>query len=555
MPDEGVFCPECGAKQEPQQTVVPPVIEDNLFFDLNLKPVDDEEITVFEEPAVVEEAPVCEEIPAPEETPVCEEQLDPDSKRCESCGAVIPLDSRFCPECRARQRDAAPVNIVRKTVDPAQLNRAKEAVQNLIPPQVKGAFQKYKKLIPLAAGGLAILVLALILVLSMMKPRINLNDYITIYAEGYEGYGYVQVEFDRAGFYQDHGKNLVKTLQATDETAKLATSLFGNAEENEIAHTMACEAFLSECVDAHLTNGEMLKKGDVATLRWICKDATALNKYGCKLRYKDIEYTVKSLQEAKTFDPFEGMELVFEGVAPYGRAYMEGEPVSPAAQGMRFDVDPSGDLSNGDNVTVTINSHQDNIVQYCIENYGMVPETLTKEVTVSGLDSYVLQNAQISKDALQTMQQQAQDVYNARMAKNPQEGETLAGFQYVGNYLLVNKDREMFGGYNNRLYLVYKVQMRNQYSNGSNKFDKTTDLYWFINFNDVLVNDKGVTSVDLSAYELPDETIQIDSGIRNGYYGTQSWRYSGYQTLDAMHREVVAVNVETYTCDSTVKAG
>ena len=33
MPDEGVFCPECGTKQEPQQVVATPVYEEAPAYD------------------------------------------------------------------------------------------------------------------------------------------------------------------------------------------------------------------------------------------------------------------------------------------------------------------------------------------------------------------------------------------------------------------------------------------------------------------------------------------------------------------------------------------
>ena len=55
--------------------------------------------------------------------------------------------------------------------------------------------------------------------------------------------------------------------------------------------------------------------------------------------------------------------------------------------------------------------------------------------------------------------------------------------------------------------------------------------------------------------DLPKTEIEIDSGISTGRYDTKTWEYSGYETLDEMYTAVVAVNVEAYICDSTVRAG
>lgn len=72
-----------------------------------------------------------------------------------------------------------------------------------------------------------------------------------------------------------------------------------------------------------------------------------------KLKYEDIEVKAEKLEEAKTFDPFEGIQVTFDGVAPNGYAYVEGNPSASAAQQFGYELDKSEGLSNGDTVTVT----------------------------------------------------------------------------------------------------------------------------------------------------------------------------------------------------------
>jgi rRNA maturation endonuclease Nob1 len=95
IPAEAIFCPECG------QPVVPAPVDE----------VDEEEPpaeeTVAEEvePAAEEEEPPVDEalVVEDEEAPVVEDTSGEDESpvmvACESCGATMPLDADFCPEC------------------------------------------------------------------------------------------------------------------------------------------------------------------------------------------------------------------------------------------------------------------------------------------------------------------------------------------------------------------------------------------------------------------------------------------------------------------------
>ena len=63
------------------------------------------------------------------------------------------------------------------------------------------------------------------------------------------------------------------------------------------------------------------------------------------------------------------------------------------------------------------------------------------------------------------MQSQAEDVYHSDMARSWSEDETLVSLSYLGNYLLTSKkSNEDYWGSNNILYLVYKAQIKDTYS-------------------------------------------------------------------------------------------
>lgn len=188
--------------------------------------------------------------------------------------------------------------------------------------------------------------------------------------------------------------------------------------------------------------------------------------YGYKLKYEDIEVKAEKLEEAKTFDPFEGIQVTFDGVAPNGYAYVEGNPSASAAQQFGYELDKSEGLSNGDTVTVTACMYdEDDPTDYCLRAYGMVPESLTKTYTVNGINSYIKEISEISDESLKEMQSQAEEVYQDDVVQNWGESEKLKSLTYMGNYLLVNKKNDDYWGSNNILYLVYQVQVEDTYSN------------------------------------------------------------------------------------------
>jgi hypothetical protein len=214
-----------------------------------------------------------------------------------------------------------------------------------------------------------------------------------------------------------------------------------------------------------------------------------------------------------------------------------------------FSCDKTNGLSNGDVIIVSIN--EDSVESYA-ENLGMVPAELTKEYTVEGLTSYLSKIDEIDNDALESMQSQASDVYYAHVAQNWNEGEELQSFSYLGEYLLTIKNGDSYWGNNNILYLVYKAQVRDSYSNDGDSYNKVNDIYWYISYSDLKVDGDGSVVVDLSSYNTPYDSFTVDSGVSTGWFSTKSWYYYGYQTLDELYKTVVTSNIDSYNHEDNV---
>lgn len=496
--DDSRFCPECGAKQE-------------------IGPV--------------------RMIPSSESR----KQRGPSVKTCQKCGKEIPADSRYCPECRATQEPSC------LSQKPAQPVKPKE------PPSPEAV--KRNKIIFGAVAAAAALFFVIGILSSFIKPSINLNNYLAVEFEGYDTAGTAVVTFDTKKFQSDYGKKLGTATKKKSNNRKLFGKRSSYDYYNSDNTDSGAKIFLSNCVSWSLDEKSGLSNGDTVTLTWDCDDDYALERFGYKLKYSDTDYTVKGLAEAEVFDPFEGIQVRFKGISPDGTARIEGEPARKEAENFRYSLDHQEGLKNGDQVTAAISAYGDDPVTYCISNYGKIPSPVEKTYTVEGLSSYVTELEQISTDCLDEMKSQAEDVYQSYVAKNWGEGESLEGFHYLGSYLLTLKgNTNSWGTKNNEVYLVYKADVRDQYtSSAGDSYNSVNSVYWYITYYDVLVDPDGMNTADITSYRTPNDRFTIDSGISSGWWSNKQWYYYGYETLDSLFKAVVTANAEYYNYEDNIE--
>lgn len=518
IPDDSAFCPECGTKVEP-----------DLFAETN------------QQSEVTKES---EEINQQIET----ETIPDGMKKCANCGALIPSDSFFCPECRSQ--------LVAQPIQPQPVYQQRINPASSVPtsPEEAARLKKRNKILGISVvATLAVCVVIIVLSL-IIKPSINLNDYLTISTEGYDTVGRAIVTFDADKFERDYESKLsIKSDKKTRLSKQDAEEAALEFLFDEYDESSASATFLSRCVSGKIDQTDGLSNGDVITYKWKCDDDYSLDTYGFKLKYSDIEYTVDGLEEAQTFDPFDGIEVVFSGIAPNGSADLMGIPSDKAAENFRYEIDKRNGLSTGDTVTVTATMYYtDDPIQYCIENYGKIPAELSKKYTVEGLDSYIRSIGDVSEDCLKEMQSQADDVFNAKVIVNwDNETENLKGFSYIGSYLLTAKSNDTWGS-DNVLYLIYKVTVNDKYSNDGKKYDKNNEYYWYIAFKNLLVNDKGETSVNVTDYSTPGDRFEIDSEVSSGWWSSKQWYYYGYESLDNMYKAVITANADLYHHEESI---
>lgn len=323
---------------------------------------------------------------------------------CKHCGSENDDNTKFCRECGQPLEDRASQK--EKEADHAPSEKKGSSLTDKIKALPK-------KVLMAVGAGTAIIMLLLFVVLGM-EDSIDMNQYLTIEAEGYDGYGKLHAAINWDAVEEKYGEK----LSFTEEAGKTFGGLISLMSPMDV---------LQDCVRVELETYSGLSNGDTVAYTWKVDEDLA-NMLKCKIKCKDGSFSVSDLQQAETFDLFSQLEVEFTGTAPEGRAsltYTGTELRSDA-----FRCDKSRDLSNGDTITVSIS---DSNVELLAEQLGKVPESLEKQYTVQGLNSYVRKASEIDETALAEMQKQASDEYISHAAQW-KEDKKLENLSYLGNY-------------------------------------------------------------------------------------------------------------------------
>ena len=453
---------------------------------------------------------------------------------CRKCGENNPDDAKFCTNCGSPLiPETEPVQST-ETPEPETVTASvSEPKQKPAGPSVTARAKALPKKVRMYIGIALAAVLLLVVLIATSKPTIDLNKYLVVEADGYNGYGTAAARIDWDGLNAKYGSKLKFTSDAKKEYGPL----LAKAKPVDV---------LKESVSVNLQDNKNLSNGDEIQYTWKV-DEEYISKYiKCKVKYKDKTYKVADLAKVETFDAFADLKVTFEGVAPNGRALFEytGSDLSSYA----FKCDKTNGLKNGDTVVVHVD---EDAVKECARKNGKVPEPAEMTFTVEGLESYVTSLSEIDEASMNAMQAQAADAFNAYVAKRWEDYVTADEFTYVGDYLLTAKDPA--NSWNqNQLYLVYRVKAHIAYTQDEETFDEVKEFYWYIAYDGLMVGADGVTKVNTTDYRTVDNQFIVDSGISDGWFSTQRWYFRGFETIDELYKNCVTADSDAFNHEDNV---
>ncbi len=348
------------------------------------------------------------------------------------------------------------------------------------------------------------------------KKKIDVMENLIVSFEGYNGYG----------------------------TAKLNNEYSWETEAFEIAEIEKIDGFdtfaealvIEGAVSYEIIPKENLSNGDEITVK-AAINQSVLEEYNFELvADSELKFTVDGLDNVTKIDPFDCIEVEYDGVSSEGIATVTVAKQKQYPMDYSFIVKPSQGLKNGDTVVVSIlgtNPEQD-----AIDNgYELI--CMEKEFQVEGLMFYAEKISEISDDTINQLKSQVEDIIESDVAeKNSRYAKwsssivyTLKSKTFLGNYFLYAKNLES-AWHKNCCYFVYKLDFE-----GKESFS----CYYVVGYYDILILEDGACSYDFDKMEK-----------RNPIISKGMASYNGYENLDQLFNDCVTQNLTEYTYESTI---
>lgn len=384
---------------------------------------------------------------------------------------------------------------------------------------------------------LILLVLASFFALLPRKTKVNLDKYVTVSFDGYDGYGKALVKFDKDAYLKDYKKK-IKLKKSGNFLQDSLTKNYGAAELLYDFYVDGNWKIEGDSSDGKLKNGETVK------LSWGFSQEELEEQFKVKFSSKGTEFKVEGLKDVQLFDAFKDFDYKFTGISPEGAVEWKGTGDMDGSKGYYFTVEPSMDLKNGDKVKVKIEPANP---ESLIQKYGIAPKETEKEITVEGLPSYVEKADAISDSLLQDMQKEITDKIQSQLASQGEE-VSFVGAEYLGYYFLTSKSANAFE--HNIMFPVMKVNVQ---INIPDKSYSAQHSYYFTGaFTNLMDEGSGKVTVDLNDMDIPYHYATIDTGVV-AWFSTVKFNFSGFEDLNSLRNQCVSQKLDKYTVEETVK--
>ena len=354
------------------------------------------------------------------------------------------------------------------------------------------------------------------------KKEIDVMEGIEVEFSGVDGYGTARIADEYV--FED------AALEAAGLTEKMDSDF-----DDEAIGTLQGVYTIEEAVKYEVSPSENLSNGDVVTVTASINNES-VEDFKIQFTGTEMKFTVEGLKEVEQIDLFQGVEVEFEGFAPYVKATINRQNARQDVY-VSFSIDKSENLTMGDTVTVTAEYDEAGLLQK-----GYIAKESTKEFTVDECDRYVTQLTEIPEDTVSKMNKQFEDAFRSYVASVWSNPDTLNSIEYVGNYLLTAKEGSDTSN-KNIYYGIYKISVSTE--------DEDFEYYSYCQFKNLIILKDGTCSVDLSDYTMPKGSTFFGRASGEAF-SRGGPGYTGYEELDSLFSNCVTKNIEKYEYESNV---
>lgn len=354
------------------------------------------------------------------------------------------------------------------------------------------------------------------------KKQIDVMEGIELEFNGVDGYGTVNIT-DKYAWEE-------AALEAAGLTEGMDSDNDSKAF-NAIKGVYAIES----AVEYEINPKDNLSNGDEVTVT-VKVDNESVEEYKIEFTGEEKKFTVAGLKEVEEIDLFKGVEVKFEGFAPYVKATLSTQNANNVVY-VNYTIDKRENLTVGDTVVVTAEFDAESLLQQ-----GYMAVENTKEFVLSECDRYVTELADIPSEMVDKMNKQFEDAIRAQVANTWEDKEGLESIEFKGAYLLTEKEG-VGSETKNAYYGVYRINVN---TNG-----EEFSYYSYCQFKNIIILKDGTCSVDLTNYKMPSGSSFFGS-VSGEAFTKDDLVYQGFEELDSLFNNCVTKFVENYEYESNV---
>ena len=329
-----------------------------------------------------------------------------------------------------------------------------------------------------------------------MPKYVNINDYVSVEVEGYEGIGEVELVFDYERLEADYGDKIKYNSGVQHSSGEPAFDIF------------------FEMCEYDIIGNEQLSNGDEVCFVWGINNDEMQKYFNYGVEYEDITYTVDGLEKVDFFNAFDSLTYSIEGVSMDATLSMQSTINIDGYPGLIFTSDKTEAIANNDVITIRLETENgEDVYDYCINRYGVVPENRKLEIVVSGLPEYITSYEQITEEQLNIIiaegEQHVCDYFNYDVKRG-----ISCEAEYQGNYFYSSNDRMLET--HNGIVIVYHINRQQKVGNSSASYD----FYEVYSIQNIYITSEGQLIVNYDDWEHTYHKIDAPVLSHSGYNTT-----------------------------------